>query len=593
MATVRRRSGVSVTVSDALTVTDLGDAIALRGERGERRDARVAATQASTPATEQAALLAAMRAGGIDVLDQFGLTPAPASHSSGTPSVTRAAIAGAPAGGDRVEIGVDLSPAEDAVILLEQDGVYSWHFGGGDSAATTSSAMATHRAGPARRRRVTFMLDIALAARPTAPAGSAALRHGLIGDWIHKVANGIAKAFVLKFDGRLAIDGAIHVLERHVQPGLIVMRGADPGAWARVENIAAVPLPDERAPRILLFIHGTFSSTVGGFGALGATPWGREFLSAAERSYDAVIGYDHATLSIDPAANAADLIARFGDFAAGVAPLVDVVMHSRGGLVFRALTEQLLPVASHRPTIGTAIFVGVPNAGTSLAEPDNWKTLLDLYTNLAVASFRVIEAFPQAAATALILEEVVKGVGALLQFIATRAISRDGVPGLAAMEPAGKFITTLNQTQPGQPTADLADYRAIVADFEPSAVGASGGPSEISPSLMLRFADGFIDRLMRGDANDLVVNTPSMERIDPDGGRFIKDALDFGRTPHVYHTIYFTRPEVTTSLARWLSLVADPPLAARSAGVGRTAKTDDVPSMEALVALARRLEAGD
>ena len=58
------------------------------------------------------------------------------------------------------------------------------------------------------------------------------------------------------------------------------------------------------------FVHGTFDSTVGAFGALAATEAGRDFLTQALGDYDAVIGFDHRTLSVDPLENARELADR-------------------------------------------------------------------------------------------------------------------------------------------------------------------------------------------------------------------------------------------------------------------------------------------
>jgi hypothetical protein len=71
----------------------------------------------------------------------------------------------------------------------------------------------------------------------------------------------------LKFIARTAAGVALHLLERNVSEGLIVMQGDDPRTWSRVEKLADLRLPDEPL-RIMLWIHGTFSSTVGGFGAI-------------------------------------------------------------------------------------------------------------------------------------------------------------------------------------------------------------------------------------------------------------------------------------------------------------------------------------
>jgi len=73
----------------------------------------------------------------------------------------------------------------------------------------------------------------------------------------------------------------------------------DPSAWTR-DGDQSVPIRSDRATRILLMVHGTFSSTLGSFGSLGGTSEGKAFLKAAFRDYDVVIGWDHRTLSVSP-----------------------------------------------------------------------------------------------------------------------------------------------------------------------------------------------------------------------------------------------------------------------------------------------------
>jgi hypothetical protein len=140
--------------------------------------------------------------------------------------------------------------------------------------------------------------------------------------------------------------------------------------------------------------------------------------------------------------------------------------------------------------------------------------------------------------------------------MATEAVTTGGVPGLAAMEPDGKFVTVLNTTQEGQWTPQQTRLYAIVSHFEARLIGGEHEPKEFPRRLVLSLADGLVDRLMKKAPNDLVVDTPSMTCIDPHLGGFIRDTLDFGRNPHVYHLNYFTRPETANALARWLELAA-------------------------------------
>src|SRR5436190_23791499 len=80
---------------------------------------------------------------------------------------------------------------------------------------------------------------------------------------------------------------------------------------------------------------------------------------------------------------------------------------------------------------------------------------------------------------------------------------------------------------------------------------------------------------MKNAPNDLVVDTASMTTLDPQAGTFIRDTFDFGSTPHVYHLNYFTRPEVTNALARWLQLAT--PSASASAPSPRTRRVGSAP----------------
>src|SRR6185295_16367064 len=88
-------------------------------------------------------------------------------------------------------------------------------------------------------------------------------------------------------------------------------------------------------PHVLLLVHGTFSSTRGSFAALANHESGRALLSAATNVYDAVLGYDHRTLSLGAADNARDLAARLGAMNLAPNTRLDAVAYSRRGLVYR------------------------------------------------------------------------------------------------------------------------------------------------------------------------------------------------------------------------------------------------------------------
>ncbi len=445
---------------------------------------------------------------------------------------------------------VPLGPEEQAVVLVEGDGVLAWRYG----REVAPSGSRDRRGEPAARVLV-FDIDVPPVAAPV--PGAAPGQRGWLRD---RLVEG-AKAIVLYFAAQATAAGVVRLAERGTREGPVIVRSAsDAAQWSRPDDLAGLRMPADRRARILLLVHGTFSSTLGAFGELTATPWGRKLLAAALERYDAVIGYDHRTLSKTPLENANDLLAALRTLDLPSGAQVDAVCHSRGGLVLRSLIERLLPEAGLDVKVPRAVFAAATNHGTELARPDNWESLLDLVTNLAAVTGKVISMFPDGAVAAAVTDEVVSCIGEFVKYLVEVAVKERRVPGIAAMDPAGAFVRDLNLTQAGQPGPREIDCFAVVSDFEARLFGdGSYEPAEFPRRLAFVLADGVVDRLMRGDGsqpvpNDLVVDVPSMTDIDASVGGFVKDVLDFGRNPLVYHTNYFLRPETVGRVAQWLSL---------------------------------------
>ena len=505
----------------------------------ERAPARATARRAASVAPASAArdaLIAALAQQELVATQEFSVAPAGSAPK-------RSARRGAAAARTEVAaVDVDVAPTESAVVLVEQNGEFSWHFP--EPAPASPRGGARRSAAVSTTRRAPSQVTIPI--RLNAPiAGAQPARRGI---GVGSIASA-AKGVVLKFVARAATGVALKFLERNVRKGLIVMDGDDPTAWRRIGHIGELSLSTDGPLRVLLWVHGTFSSTAGSFGALTSTSEGRDFLKRAREQYDAVIGFDHSTLAEDPHENAVDLVERLGRFARPMK--IDAVTYSRGGLVFRSMVEQLLPASTARPELGSAVFVAVPNAGTLLAKPDNWHLLIDLYTNLAVGAFELLKLLPAAAPAAGILSELISGLGALVKYLADVVVTERRVPGLAAQEPGGDFVRALNETNEGEPLPATTRYLAITSDFDSKAAADGGKRTGLAGSFLGRLANGFIDRLMK-EPNDLVVNDASMKRIDPSAGDFVKAALDFGDSPSVYHTVYFAQPRVAQQLATWL-----------------------------------------
>ena len=269
--------------------------------------------------------------------------------------------------------------------------------------------------------------------------------------------------------------------------------------------------------RALLFVHGTFS-TCGAFSALS-----REVLSELAQRYGGrLFAFNHATLTADPRENA---IAFLADVPPGVKLDIDIVCHSRGGLVARQIAA--LGELEQKLTVRRIVFVGAVNAGTVLADDEHMIELLDRFTTIA----RFI---PQGPAR--------KVVDALV--VAVKALGHsllNDLEGLRAMNPRGAFLKTLNVAGGRAP-----DYYAIASDFEPKA-----GTPFIN---WRRVEDLAVDRIFASAANDLVVPHDGVFARNGAGGFPISDArcLLYGPADGIVHTEFFGDPRTGAQLLEWL-----------------------------------------
>lgn len=576
MATQRRASGVTLDTRGAATVLPAlrirrmptgALAAAPAGGKGRRR-----APAAPAPVmSEEEAVVNAMQEQQLDLLDAIPLSfTAPAAPAAGR---RRAGAGAAPPPQAEVELAVPLREGELAVVLVDQGGVYEWKLSGAERAVEAAPATPARRRGAARGAAAapatrSLVFTIALeppAAAAAAPAAKSARRRGLP----TRAGMGKAVVYVFRYLARPMLRGVAKLMERNVQSGLVLIAQKDPRTWATLADDAPLAVPQDRAARILLFVHGTFSSTIGSFGALAAQPRGQEFLDAALRHYDLVLGWDHRTLSVLPTDNAIDLAARLEQIGFAQPPVVDAVAYSRGGLVLRSLVEHVLPSTPFKLQLRRAVFVAAANGGTHLADPGNWHRLADRYTNLAAAGARAAALLPGFTSAGTILASAIRGIGVLVKVLASSAITDGAVPGLAAMEPDGDFIRDINGPQPGQPAPAQTWYCAVTSDFDPDRAAAELDPDVMPPGLLLKLGDKGADALF-GKPNDLVVHVDSMTQIDEAVGSFIRERLDFGTNGRVHHCGYFSQPATAEHLARWFGLAPQSLAAAlEAAGAGR------------------------
>jgi pimeloyl-ACP methyl ester carboxylesterase len=262
--------------------------------------------------------------------------------------------------------------------------------------------------------------------------------------------------------------------------------------------------------RALLLVHGTFSTAHGGFGGIP-----RETMAALHEKYGGrVAAYDHPSISVTPKENAELLAGLVPD---GAVLEVDVVTHSRGGLVGRELA------ATDRLRVRGLVMVASPNAGTLLADRKHLSDLLDRVTDLA-------QFVPDNGVT-----DTLGIVFAVVKQLAVGAVG--GLDGIMAMNPAEDYLRELN----GRPATD-AVVRAVAADYEPP----RGAP-------LARVArDGATDLVFKAADNDLVVPTLGCWDVDGAAGFPIDERLVLDASTSVDHNSFFRQADVSERLLAWL-----------------------------------------
>ncbi|MBK9783305.1 MAG: CHAT domain-containing protein [Betaproteobacteria bacterium] len=325
-------------------------------------------------------------------------------------------------------------------------------------------------------------------------------------------------------------------------------------------------IPADQGP-ILIFLHGTASSTEGSFGKLwdpANTEGGRLRQTLAPIYGKRVFGLEHRSLSESPLANAIDLIERLPERAE-----VHLVSHSRGGLVgelialsgcanlAEVLTEDKIQAffavdRSIAPQLGLSPLTDDEVIAHNAAYQDDRKRLNDLVELLGTKKLRVsrfVRVACPARGTTLasgrldrwlsVLDYLVDaatgnglfgdGLDFLLAVVKERTDPRT-LPGLEAMMPGSALTRLLNGTPELVSSADLS---VIAGDIE-----AGDG---LWNTLKVIATDWFYR-----NEHDLVVDTGSMSGGLPrlaNAGRLRRD-----EGPKVNHFRYFTNEQSV----RWL-----------------------------------------
>jgi hypothetical protein len=407
----------------------------------------------------------------------------------------------------------DLGEAVGQVVMaIDDDGAVTWNFPEDDTGAMQTPA--TRGAGGSKR------FVIRTTTPPPSPEGAA--DRGLFGAIGRKVLKVLVYPIADAVLGSLA-DGFAAAWERKFRPYLVRTVTPDNYREAGAGEFTASEWDTMSAGRSLLFVHGTFSSTHSGFFSLP-----RPTVEELVRRYEGrVFGFDHHTLSATPEENVAEFASRMPG---GINLDVDIVSHSRGGLVSRCFANEL---GSAPPgfTVGKAVFVGTPNHGTKLANADHMINFIDRYTS----ALNLVPPGPVD-----VVAEILEAILAVVKTIGHALLK--GLSGLSAQDPTGAFIGRINGSAGSQAT-----YHAITANYEPT-----GG---LLALVKQGISDALFDAVFEDAPNDLIV--PTLGVYEATGNASFPIPPDrlhsFGTGDGVTHTTYFGSPTTSETLTGWLT----------------------------------------
>jgi tetratricopeptide (TPR) repeat protein len=333
-------------------------------------------------------------------------------------------------------------------------------------------------------------------------------------------------------------------VEGQLQPG--------PGLYRCVVDDPMRLLPvsslDGKGP-VLVFLHGTASSTSGSFSGLWTVQDGSLIKPLFNYYGGRVLAYQHRTLTESPIENALALTRSLAELIAPETE-VHVVSHSRGGLVGELLARgmrvgaapftpdelalfddearardraalEALSAALEQTRIRLTRFVRVacPARGTTLAD-----RRLDRYFSVLVNLVSLIPGLKD--------NPIYDALTNLLAGVLKKRTDPEELPGIEAMMPISPLVRMLNNPD----VRTTADLHVLGGDL--AGAGVFGRLKTLVTDFYYR------------DDHDVVVNTPAMlggiERAAP-----VRYWIDTG--DQVTHFHYFMRPDTARRLASALT----------------------------------------
>ncbi|WP_319455751.1 MULTISPECIES: CHAT domain-containing protein [unclassified Mycobacterium] len=366
---------------------------------------------------------------------------------------------------------------------------------------------------------------------------------------LEELASELGIDLAVKLPAWFATKALMRTIEGRLRPG--------PGlySWGDATRDLVPGEPDPEPARfdgydvekpMLVFLHGTASSTRGSFGAFLGEDAQPQWQALTQLFGDRIYAFEHRTISDSPIDNAIELVSALPPNAR-----VSLVSHSRGGLVgdllsltsisshlvarFDRKDPELLQADEHdrrqlerlagllaqkKLRVERFVRCAAPSRGTLLAS-ENLDFLMSVLTNL-VGLIPGLTGNPLYEVTTRIALEIIKN--------RTRP---QLLPGLEAMVPESPLVGLLNNPE----TPANGALGIVAGDIE-------GG--NWLKRLGVFANDQF---LYESRDNDLVVNTDAMFH----GARREVAGYVFDKGADVSHFNYFRNPRTRAALVSWLA----------------------------------------
>ena len=312
--------------------------------------------------------------------------------------------------------------------------------------------------------------------------------------------------------------------------------------------------------RILLFLHGTASTTWGSFGDLWSETRRAELHRIRSHYRGQVYAFEHRTLTESPIENARDLAKHLAAFPQDIT--IDLVSHSRGGLVGELLCRvTTIGRESGVPNQPVGSFDGQDFAlfGDNPAHAHNRAALQALAAELQKARFR-IGRFVRVACPALGTTLASRKLDRWLSVVGSVArVAGLNTPLGETFEDIGEFVAAVVQERtdpkslpgleammPDSPVVRLVNWRGVRVAGELTVIAGDIEPDAWWARLLVWASDRFYE----GD-HDLVENTQSM--YGGAGRGEGKALLSPHKGPNVNHFTYFGNRDSADNLIRVLT----------------------------------------